>query len=89
MSNVFQICLECFSWKEWLLSQKTAQPVEPGEKPVDRKLNRSRSGLTPISTSQGSGRPTAQQVEARVDSQLNRSRVQKTFSLFQNGCSTG
>ena len=27
----------------------------------------------------GSGRPTAQQVEARVDPQLNRSRVQENF----------
>ena len=53
-----------------MLSQKTAQPVEQDEEPVDRKLNRSRSELTHSLTGQGLGKP-----------QLNRSRVKK-LSLF-------
>ncbi|KAL6320026.1 hypothetical protein AAG906_003123 [Vitis piasezkii] len=51
------------------------------EEPIDRKLNRSRSGSTLNSTGRGPGRPTPQLVEARVDPQLNRLRVHKTLSL--------
>ena len=40
-----------------------AQPVEPDEELVDRKLNRSRSRSTPNSTGKGLGRPPAQPVE--------------------------
>ena len=51
----FKLALKAFKLKSWLLSQKTAQPVEPGEEPIDRKLNRSRSRSTPNSTDRGPG----------------------------------
>ena len=66
------------SRKNWFLSQKRLN-----------WLNRMRNRSTASSTGRGLGRPPAQSIEARVDSQLNRLRVQKTFSFFQNGCSTG
>ena len=59
----FKLALKAFKLKSWLLSQKTAQPVEQDEEPVDRKLNRSRSGSTPSSIDRGSGRLPTQPVE--------------------------
>ena len=74
----FKLILKGFKLKSWLLSQKWLN-----------RLNRMRNRLTASPTGLGLGRPLAQPVEVRVDPQLNRSRVQKNFSFFQNGCSTG
>ena len=71
MSNVFQTCLKCFKLKKLVVKPKTAQPIEPDEELVDPQLNQS-----------GLGRPLAQSVKVQVNPQLNRSRVQKTFSFF-------
>ena len=60
----FKLVLKVFKFLSWLLSQKTAQPVELSEEPIDRKLNRSRSGSTPSSIDRGSGRLPAQPVES-------------------------
>ena len=46
----FKLVLKGFKLKNLVVEQKTAQPVELDEEPVDRQLNRSRSGSTPNST---------------------------------------
>ena len=40
-----------------------AQPVEPGEEPIDHKFNRSRFGSTHNSTGRGPGKPPTQPIE--------------------------
>ena len=49
----FQLFKNVLSWKNWFFEQKTAQPVEPNEEPIDLQLNWLRSGLTPSSTGRG------------------------------------
>ena len=53
-SNLFK---KVFKLKKLVVKPKMAQPVELDEEPVDRQLNRSRSGSTPSSTGRGSGQP--------------------------------
>ena len=49
MSNVLQTCLKDFKLKKLVVEQKTVQPVEPEEEPVDPQLNRSRSAKNLLS----------------------------------------
>ena len=70
----FKLVLKDFKLKKLVVKPKMAQPVELDEEPVDRQLNRSRSGSTPSSTGRGSGRPPTQPIEIRVYPRLNRSR---------------
>ena len=77
MISCFQLkpCVKCFSnlfkkvfkLKKLVVEPKMAQPVELDEEPIDRQLNRSRSGSTPNSTGRGPSLPPAQPVEARVN----------------------
>ena len=59
-SNLFK---KVFKLKKLVIDPKTTQSVELNEEPVDRKLNQSRSGLTPNSIGRGLGRSPAQPVE--------------------------
>ena len=63
MSNVFQTCLKGFKLKRLVVEPNMAQSIELDKESINHRLNRSRSGSTPNSTGQGSGRLPAQPVE--------------------------
>ena len=103
MSNVFQTCLKCFKLKKLVVKPKTAQPVDRqlnrsrGAKNFlslpEWLFNRMRNRSTPKSIGPGAGQPPVQSIKGvnsnwSTPSSTSRG-VQKTFSLFQNGCSTG